>query len=71
MMPKHPLGKHCNGVTRSARRCQRKPTVDYVQKDDTVVAHYCTQHANGAGVMRLLLPYAWEFDRTTPCELGR
>jgi len=56
----------CYGTTTKGRACTRRPTVDYL-KDGLVVAHYCTQHAHGAGVMRLLLPLPWEYDTTARC----
>ena len=52
-------GTHCDGITLKSRRCKRRPTVSLMTTTAGLV-HYCTQHNEGAGVMRMLRPYPWE-----------
>lgn len=54
--------KQCDGVTKSARLCKVKPTT-VVELGDGTRRHYCTAHANGAGIMKMLLPFPWEIKR--------
>lgn len=51
----------CDAVnaTGAGRQCKRRATQEWRLIDGTV-RRYCSAHANGAGVMRLLLPYPWE-----------
>jgi hypothetical protein len=53
----------CNGIIRQGRFCGRAATRHFVRANGICVKHYCAQHAKGAGVMKLLLPLPWEFDR--------
>lgn len=53
----------CDGVTKQTRQCERAATEHYIHVNGFCIKHYCRQHSNGAGVMRLLLPFSWEYDR--------
>lgn len=53
--------RRCDGVTKSARTCKRKATVEYHLRDGSTRA-YCKPHDGGAGVMSMLLPYPWEIE---------
>lgn len=52
----------CDGITTRAAHCERQATQHFERADGTCAAHYCRQHARGAGVMRMLLPRPWEYD---------
>ena len=54
----------CQMVTQATRNCKRPAITHYIRADGTCIGHYCTQHANGAGAARLLLPRVWEYDHT-------
>jgi hypothetical protein len=58
-----PNGYACDGITRNARRCKRSADRHYETAQGVCVAHYCAQHAAGAGPTRLLRPFAWEYDQ--------
>jgi hypothetical protein len=53
----------CDGITRNARQCKREASKHFETRDGRCIAHYCPQHAAGAGPTRLLRPFAWEYDR--------
>jgi hypothetical protein len=57
----------CEGVTLKGRTCKRAADVHYY-KGDSCIKHFCTQHREGAGAMRLMLPHPWEYDHI---ERGR
>jgi hypothetical protein len=61
----------CDAITRNARSCRRPATRHFERFDGAgdrcgtgaeCIAHYCAQHANGGGIMRLLLPAPWEYN---------
>lgn len=52
-------GTRCDGITQRARFCKRKAQYSWALSNGTT-AHYCGQHRNGAGAMKMLLPYPWE-----------
>ena len=61
MTSRREIEYRCDGVTRSARQC-RKPATEHFERAGQCVAHYCPQHARGAGAMRLLRPMPWEYE---------
>ena len=54
----------CDGVTKRGRMCKRAATMHYVLPSGACTRHYCTPHGRGAGVMKMLLPFVWEYDHT-------
>lgn len=55
----------CDGVTQKLRMCRRPATTSLLLTGGRM-ARYCPQHRNGAGAMRLLLPYPWEILSEVP-----
>lgn len=56
----------CAMPTKAIGHCERLATRFYVadtRKGSEVIRALCTQHANGAGVARMLRPMPWEYSR--------
>jgi hypothetical protein len=57
------MAQTCEGITASARQCQKAANRFYLDSDDQVIRAYCAQHSNGHGPNRMLRPYMWEYSR--------
>jgi hypothetical protein len=53
----------CAMPTKAISHCERLATRYYLDARGDVIRALCTQHANGAGVARMLRPMPWEYSR--------